>query len=174
MVLQTSREKSVRARRPGIRQWQGTRNGKGLHIGIVVSRFNSRLTRALAEAAIDELQAAGVATSDIELAWVPGAFELPLVLSRWADSDRFDALIGLGVVIQGETPHASLITGEVTRGMGELSRRHGLPILDGLVAVHTPEQAQVRCASGEHNRGRDAARAAVEMARLMARLEGDS
>lgn len=173
MALRTKTESKLRVRRAGIRQWEGPLNGRGLRIGIVVSRFNNRLTRALAEAAIEELTAAGVAPGDIEVAWVPGAFEIPLVLSRWAGSDRFDALLALGVIITGDTPHAGLISTEVTRGVAELSRRHGLPVLDGVVAVHTLEQAQVRCEGSEHNRGRHAARAAVEMARLLARLEGD-
>lgn len=174
MALRKKSEPALRVRRAGVKQWQGTGSGAGLRVGIAVSRFNSSLTRALAEATVDELLAAGVVAKDIEVAWVPGAFEVPLVLSRWAATDRFDALIGLGVIITGETPHAALISTEVTRAIAELGRRHGRPVLDGVVAVHTLAQAEVRCLGREHNRGRHAARAAVEMARLLGRLEGAS
>lgn len=172
MALKTKPEQHLRVRRSGVRQTEGRLDGRGLRIGIAVSRFNHTLTRALAEAAVDELLAAGVAAGDIEIAWVPGAFEVPFVLSQWAPTGRFSALIGLGVIITGETPHAALISGEVTRGLAEIGRAHGRPVLDGVVAVHTIEQAKVRCEGREHNRGRHAARAAVEMARLRARLEG--
>ena len=154
-------------RRSAVREYNGSLEGQGLRIGIVSGQFNPDLTQPLAQSAIDELAGLGVRHSDIELAWVPGAFEIPIVLAQWARSKRFDALIALGVVLQGATPHAALICNEVGRAIAELSRLHQRPILDGVVTADQPGVARERCVGRTHNRGRHAARAAVQMANLL-------
>ena len=148
----------------------GERRGGGRRFGLVVSRFNEGFTGALLQSAVHALTAHGADPADIEAAQVPGAFEIPLVLETWAAAGRFDALLALGCVIEGETPHADLIAREVTRALSRISRRHGVPVVDGVVVVRTEAQARARCRPDREGRGWHAGLAALEMADLMARV----
>ena len=153
-----------------VRQFAGDLRAGGLRFGLVVSRYNEALTTQLVVAATEALQAYGAAAADLAVAWVPGAYEIPLVVETWAAQRRFDALIALGCVIQGETPHAALINMAVAHGLAEIARRHGVPVIDCVVSANTEEQAVVRCRPGREGRGGYAACAAIEAARLQQRL----
>lgn len=154
----------------GPREWLGELDGVGYRFALVVSRFNRQWTSALASAAVERLRSRGVATTDIEIFHVPGAFEIPFVVDRIAARRPFDAIIALGCVIQGETPHASLINTTVAAALSEIARRYAVPVIDAVVPVLNAAQAAARCAPGPNNRGGYAADAAVEMARLARRL----
>ncbi|MDZ4198357.1 MAG: 6,7-dimethyl-8-ribityllumazine synthase [Kiritimatiellia bacterium] len=158
---------------PGIQVLSGHLSGEGLRIGIVAARYNGRLTGALVRGCVRELTALGVAPEAITLAWVPGAYEVPYVADQWAKTGRFNALIGLGCVIQGETPHAGLVNAEVARGLAEIARQHRVPVIDTVVCANTLAQAEARCVEGPDGRGTYAARAAVDMARLDTELRGN-
>ena len=151
-----------------IRQTRGEGQAAGLRFGLVVSRFNPALTGSLLKTAVQRLLAQGAREANIEVVWVPGAFEIPFVLEKLAAMRRFDALIALGCVIQGETPHAGLINTEVTHALADIARRHGLPVIDTVVATLNRAQAEARC--GPEGRGGYAAEAAIEMANLNRRL----
>lgn len=152
------------------KEYQGQLNAKGLTFGIVVSRHNDLFTRQLLKGALDCLARHGAAEKDIEIAWVPGAFEQPLAIKKLAQTKRFDALIALGAVVQGATPHASLINAQVARALTQVSLESGLPIADGIVAAENLDQAIERCGSKAGNRGWHAAQTAIEMAALLKAL----
>jgi 6,7-dimethyl-8-ribityllumazine synthase len=154
----------------GPREWAGDLDAAGLRFALVVSRFNGSLTAALASAAVERLRARGAAAGDIEIFRVPGAYEIPFVVDRIAANRPFDAIIALGCVIQGETPHAALINSTVAAALSESARRHAVPVIDAVVPTLNVAQAMARCAVGENSRGAYAADAAVEMARLARRL----
>ncbi len=151
----------------GVRQVRGEGDPSRLRFGLVVSRFNGHWTGALAEEAVQALEAAGVPRASMDIAWVPGAYEIPTVVRAHLDANRFDALLALGVVVQGETPHADLITQSVARTLNRLAADYAAPVIDGVVAARSPDQAEARCSPGPRNRGRYAAEAALEMALLM-------
>lgn len=153
-----------------VRQTAGDCAAGGRRFGIVVSRFNERLTRQLVEGAIAAIRSCGAAEADLEVVWVPGAFEIPTALDRLAASGRFHALIALGCVIQGETPHAALINTTVAQSLNAIARGRGIPVIDTVIPAMTEEQAEVRCRPGREGRGWYAGMTAVEMASLMARL----
>jgi 6,7-dimethyl-8-ribityllumazine synthase len=144
----------------------------GLRFGLVASRFNPDLTRPLVRAAVDGLLRHGVAPDHVEVVWTPGAFEIPVLLKRWAASRRFQALIGLGAVLQGATVHAQSISAQVSRAMTDVALEFHLPVIDAVVVAATPELAAERCRTGEASRGWYAALAALEMATLLQRLRG--
>ncbi len=148
----------------------GQLNASGLRFGIVVSRFNDLFTGQLLKGALDCLQRHGAAEQDIEIAWVPGSFEQPLALKKLAQSGRFQALIALGTVIQGATSHAGLINAQVARALTQIGLDSGLPVVDGIVAAESLDQAIERCGSKAGNRGWSAAQTAIEMASLMKTL----
>lgn len=156
----------------GVRQIEGSADAAGLRVAIAVSRFNIQLTSQLMKGAVETLRAAGAAEDDIDVVWVPGAYEIPTVVERLAASGGYAAILALGCVIQGETPHAGLINSTVAAALSDISRRHGVPVIDTVVSAMTEAQAAARCASGPNCRGVYAARTAVEMARLMPRLPG--
>jgi 6,7-dimethyl-8-ribityllumazine synthase len=160
----------LRSSFPGIAEFEGGTDASPYSFAIAVSRFNGHLTRALAEAAVARLKRQGAQEKRVTVAWVPGAFEIPLVLETFARRGTYSALIGLGVVIQGETPHASLITTEVAHSLARISTAYGIPVIDGVIAALTPAQAEARALGGEASRGDYAARAAIEMASLMGAL----
>ncbi len=141
--------------------------GADLRIGIVQSRFNEPVCLALRDACIDELVALGVLEDDIVVATVPGALEIPLALAKMAGTDGFDALIALGAVIRGETYHFELVSNESAAGISRVALDFGIPVANGVLTTETDEQAEVRA----DGKGRDAARAAVEMANLANKLE---
>ncbi len=146
--------------------------GTGRRIGIAVSRFNEAVTRELLEGARQCLLSRGVAEDDIVVLWVPGAWELPAALGRLAATRQLDALIALGAVIRGDTPHFEYVAGGVTTGLAELGVRTGLPVIFGVLTTNDLEQAFERCGvkPGGTNKGWEAAEAALEMANLFERL----
>lgn len=149
---------------------QGSMNGDGLKIGIVCARFNSIFVEQLLSGAQDALVRHGVNAKDITVAWVPGSFETPLVLQRMAATGKFDALIGLGVVIQGATQHAQMINSEVSKAYAQISLNYNLPVVYGVVTTENIEQAIERSGSKAGNRGASAAATAIEMANLLRQL----
>ena len=148
-------------------RFEGVLLGKGLKFGLVVSRFNEFLTKKLLEGAEDALLRHGVSQEDIEVAWVPGSFEIPLVAKKLAETKRFDAVICLGAVVRGGTPHFEYIAAEVTKGIAKLGLDAGLPVIYGVLTADTLEQAIERAGTKMGNRGFDAAVEAIEMANLV-------
>ena len=145
----------------------GRLDATGLRVGIVAARFNEAIVERLVSGACDTLQRHGALASDIAVAWVPGAFELPVVLRRLADSGRFDALVALGCVVRGATPHFDYVAGECASGAMTVSREVGLPVAFGVLTVDTWEQAVERAGGKLGNKGAEAALAAVETARVL-------
>src|SRR5512143_1444092 len=144
-------------------------DGTDLRIGIVQSRFNEFACIALAEACLKELVTLGVDEDDITHVTVPGALEIPLTLSRLAATEDFDALIAVGCVIRGETYHFEIVSEESARGVGRVAADYGVPVANAILTTDTDEQAKARV----EEKGRDAARVAVEMANLMLALDED-
>ncbi|MFQ5500061.1 MAG: 6,7-dimethyl-8-ribityllumazine synthase [Candidatus Zixiibacteriota bacterium] len=149
-----------------ITQYEGTLDGSGLSFGIVVSRFNSFLTDKLLDGAIDCLQRHGADREKISVARVPGAFEIPYAARRMVERGGFDAVICLGAVIRGDTPHFEYVAGEVSKGIGRLGMHADQPVMYGIVTADTLEQAIERCGTKSGNKGKDAAEAAIEMVNL--------
>ncbi len=147
--------------------FEGQLLGKGLKFGLVVSRFNEFLTRRLLDGAQDALLRHGVNEGDIEVAWVPGTFEIPLVAKKLAQTKRYDAVICLGTVIQGDTPHFEYIAAEVSKGIARVGLETELPVIFGVITADTLEQAIERSGTKEGNTGFKAAVSAIEMANLL-------
>ena len=147
--------------------FEGMLLGKGLKFGMVISRFNEFITKKLLEGTQDALLRHGVNEDDIEIAWVPGSFEIPLVAKKLAQTNRFDAVICLGAVIRGATPHFEYIAAEVTKGIAKVGLDTGLPVIYGVITADTLEQAIERAGSKEGNEGFKAAVKAIEMANLL-------
>ena len=152
--------------------YEGMLLATGLRFGIVCSRFNEFFVSKLLAGAKDAICRHGGNAADIEVAWVPGSFEIPLAIKRLAGSGRYDALIALGVVIQGATAHAQYINAEVSKGLAQVSMQSGLPVIYGVVMTETIEQAIERSGTKAGNRGGDAAMSAIEMANLNKILPG--
>jgi 6,7-dimethyl-8-ribityllumazine synthase len=152
------------------RRYESSLDGGPLRVGVIVSRFNSVVTERLLDGALDGLGRHGVAEGHIEIADVPGAFELPLAAELMAASRRVDAIACLGAVVRGETPHFDLIAQWVVAELGRLSVAHRLPIALGVLTTNTLEQALARAGGKHGNKGYDAALAAIEMANLARRL----
>lgn len=150
----------------GSRQVVGALDASGLRFGIVVSRFNDELTSELATSAYQCLIRYGAKPDTIDLVRVPGAYEIPVVAERMAASKRYDALIVLGVVVEGETQHAQMIIDTTGQSMLDIACRHQLPVINEIVGVRSWEQAEARCLGGENTRGWYAAEAAIETARV--------
>jgi len=148
------------------RHYEGMLIGKGLKFAVIVSRFNELITNKLLEGAKDALLRHGVDGNDIDTAWAPGCFEIPLIAKKLAQKGEYSALICLGAVIRGETPHFEYISSEVNRGIGKLSLDTGLPVIQGIITADTLEQAIQRAGAKEGNRGFAAAVSAIEMANL--------
>ncbi len=144
--------------------------GTGLHVAIVVSRWNELITKQLLDGALDGLRRHGVSDDDITVVWVPGSFELPLVRRRVAERGDVDAVIALGAVIRGATSHYDHVAGAATAGIADVSRATGVPCIFGVVTAETIEQAIERAGTKAGNKGFDAARTAIEMATLLRRL----
>lgn len=145
---------------------EGHLQGKGRKIGIVVARFNSFISERLLEGAIDSLVRSGVAAEDIVVARVPGAYEIPLVAQRMARSGRHEAIICLGAVIRGATPHFDYVAGEVAKGTAQVMLDTSIPVLFGVLTTETIEQAIERAGTKAGNKGFDTALGAIEMANL--------
>jgi 6,7-dimethyl-8-ribityllumazine synthase len=147
--------------------FEGMLLGKGLKFGLAASRFNEFITKKLVEGAQDALLRHGVSGEDIDIAWVPGSFELPLAAQKLAQTKRYDAIICLGAVIRGGTPHFDYIAAEVTKGIAQVGLASGLPVIYGIVTADTLEQAIERAGTKEGNQGFKAASSAIEMANLV-------
>ena len=147
--------------------FQGMLLGEGLKFGVVISRFNEFITKKLLDGAQDALLRHGVSDGDIDVAWVPGSFEIPLVAKKLAQTKKYDAIICLGAVIRGETPHHEYIATEATKGIAKLGLEYELPVSYGIITADSLEQAIERAGTKAGNRGADAAVDAIEMANLL-------
>lgn len=154
------------------RNFEGKLIAKDLKFAIVAGRFNEFITQKLVGGALDALSRHGVKSEDIDLAWVPGAFEIPLVAKKLAESKRYQGVICLGAVIRGATPHFDYVSSEVTKGVASTSLQLGLPIIFGVLTTDNIEQAIERAGTKAGNKGWDAAVTAIEMANLLADIEG--
>jgi 6,7-dimethyl-8-ribityllumazine synthase len=150
---------------------EGHLRADGKKFGIVVSRFNSFISDKLLEGAIDSLVRSGVVDSDIEVVRVPGAFEIPLIAQKLAASQKYDAIICLGVVIRGATPHFDVVVNEVSKGTAQVGLESGVPVLFGVLTTETIEQAIERAGTKAGNKGAEVAVAAIEMANLVEALD---
>ena len=146
---------------------------KGTRIGIVVSRFNEFISSKLLEGALDCLRRHDIKDEDIEIAWVPGAFEIPLIASKMANSKKYDAIICLGSVIRGTTSHYDYVCSEVSKGIASVSLQSDLPVIFGVLTTDNIEQAVERAGTKSGNKGFDAALTAVEMVNVCKELESN-
>jgi len=156
------------------RTFEGKLIGTGLKIGIVVSRFNDVITEKLLQGAIGTLKSHDVSEDNIAVAWVPGAFELPLIATKMALSGQFDAVITLGCVIRGATTHYDYVCNEAAKGVAKASEKSGIPVIFGVLTTETIEQAVERSGCKAGNKGADAALAAIETANLLQRLKSEN
>jgi 6,7-dimethyl-8-ribityllumazine synthase len=152
-------------------EFSGSPAGAGRRVAVVASRFNETVTRSLVDGALDALVRHQVKFDDVDVFWVPGAWELPIAVRHAMATERYDAIVALGAVIRGDTPHFDYVAGESSRGLSDASRDSDIPLGFGLLTCDTMEQALAR-AGGEHgNKGWDAALAALEMADLLDQME---
>ncbi|HEX7103151.1 MAG TPA: 6,7-dimethyl-8-ribityllumazine synthase [Nitrolancea sp.] len=154
-----------------MRTIEGMLTGRGRRVGIVVARFNEFISGKLLDGARDGLVRHEVAEDDIEVAWVPGSFEIPLVAQRMARSGRYDAVICLGAVIRGATPHFDYVAAEVSKGIANVALATGVPVIFAVLTTDTIEQAIERAGTKAGNKGFDAALTALEMANLLSQIE---
>jgi len=151
---------------------EGDLSARGLRVGIALARFNNFIGERLLEGALDTLVRHGAALSDVELVRTPGAYELPLALKAMAAGKKYDALIALGAVIRGETPHFEYVAGECVKGLSQVMMQYDLPVAFGVLTVDTVQQAIERAGSKAGNKGADAALSAIEMVNLLKKLRG--
>jgi 6,7-dimethyl-8-ribityllumazine synthase len=149
---------------------RGKHNAEGFRFAIVVSRWNDMLTSRLLEGALDALESSGASESAVEVFKVPGAFELPLASLKAAESGKFDAVIALGIVIRGETPHFDYVAGEAAKGITQASLKTGVPVMFGVITADTVEQAMNRSGLKAGNKGFEAAMSAIEVASLYSQM----
>jgi len=152
-------------------EFSGRPEGEGRRIAIVASRFNDIITQQLVDGALDALLRHGVALDNVDVVWVPGAWELPSAVRRLLVGERYNALVAVGAVIRGETPHFDFVAGEAARGIAAASAEFDVPVGFGLLTTDTMEQATARAGGDHGNKGWDAALAALEMADLFDRLD---
>ncbi|MCF8055395.1 MAG: 6,7-dimethyl-8-ribityllumazine synthase [Desulfocapsa sp.] len=150
---------------------EGNLKADGKKFGIIVARFNSFISEKLLEGAIDSLLRSGAADSDIDVVRVPGAFEIPLIAKKMATSQKYDAVICLGVVIRGATPHFDVVVNEVSKGSAQVGLDTGVPVLFGVLTTETIEQAIERSGTKAGNKGAEVAVAAIEMADLVTKFQ---
>lgn len=153
--------------------FEGRPRGAGRRIAIIAARFNEVITRKLVDGALSGLTALGVTGDDVDVAWVPGAFEIPLVARRLAVSGRFDGIVCLGAVIRGETAHFDLVANEAARGIADVARDTGIPVIFEVLAVENLAQAEDRAGGAHGNKGWEAAEAVLSMVSLLEELPGD-
>ena len=151
-----------------IKTHTGSYDGRNKRFAIVVARFNEFITKQLLEGAIDTLLRHGVKESDIEVTWVPGSFEIPVAVQKIARGKKVNAMIALGAVIRGETPHFDYVCGESAKGIAQVALQTGVPVAYGIITAENTEQALERAGLKQGNKGRDAAMTALEMANLSA------
>ena len=154
-----------------IKTYEGNLIVDGARFGIVVTRWNSFVVESLLEGALDSLKRHGARDTNIEIVRVPGAFEIPLAVKRMADRKEYDAIIALGAVIRGGTPHFEYVAGECTKGMAQVSLQYDVPVSFGVLTVDTIEQAIERAGTKAGNKGEEAALSAIEMVNLLPQLD---
>ena len=152
-------------------EFNGVPNGEGRRYAVLASRFNNSITSKLADGAMDALIRHGAASEDVDLVWVPGAWELPFAARRLAQTERYNAIVVVGAVIRGDTPHFDFVAGEASRGLADASSEYEIPIGFGLLTTDNMEQAEARAGGEFGNKGWDAAIAALEMSDLFERLD---
>ncbi|MBI3792104.1 MAG: 6,7-dimethyl-8-ribityllumazine synthase [Gemmatimonadetes bacterium] len=152
-------------------EFNGAPQGAGRRFAVVASRFNETVTRPLAEGAVEALVKHGAAFDDVDVVLVPGAWELPFAVRQLAGTDRYDAIVAVGAVVRGETPHFDIVAGEAARGLADACRDFDLPVTLGLLTTDTMEQALDRAGGKHGNKGWDAALAALELTDLFSRLD---
>lgn len=152
-------------------EFNGAPQGAGRRFAVIASRFNEQVTRPLCEGAVEALVRHGAAFDDVDVLWVPGAWELPYGARRLAQTDRYSAIIAVGAVVRGETPHFDIVAGEAARGLADASRDFDVPVTLGLLTTDTMEQAMARAGGVHGNKGWDAALAALELVDLFSRLD---
>jgi 6,7-dimethyl-8-ribityllumazine synthase len=157
-----------------LRTFEGNLNAKGLRFAIVASRFNSFITERLISGALDALHRSGASDDNIELVRVPGSWEMPVTVSALLGEKRHDAVICLGAVIRGETPHFDYVAGEAAKGLAQTSIAAGVPVAFGVLTTNTLDQAIDRAGAKGGNKGFDAAMSAIEMANLLRELRGQA
>jgi len=150
--------------------YEGQLVAKGKKFGIVASRFNEFITNKLLEGALDALKRHGAKDEEIEVAWVPGSFEIPYATQRMAKSKKYDAIICIGAVIRGSTPHFEYIAAEVTKGIAQVSLQTGVPVIYGVITPDTLEQAIERAGTKAGNKGFQAAMSAIEIVNLFTKI----
>lgn len=153
-----------------MREIVGRPDGAGLRVAVVVARFNRAVTESLLDGALEGLREHGVADDAVDVLRVPGAFEITLAAEQCAGSGRYGAIVCLGAVVRGETPHFEFISREVSRGIGDVACRHRIPVAFGVLTTDTMDQALARAGSGHGNKGFEAAVTALEMAALLGEL----
>ncbi|MGG1660508.1 6,7-dimethyl-8-ribityllumazine synthase [Brevibacillus sp. NRS-1366] len=149
-----------------MKTFEGHLVGTGLRVGIVAGRFNELIVSRLVGGALDALKRHGVEEENVDVAWVPGAFEIPLIAKKMAESGRYDAVITLGAVIRGSTPHFDYVCNETAKGVASLSLSTGIPVIFGVLTTDSIEQAIERAGTKAGNKGWEAAASAIEMANL--------
>lgn len=149
---------------------EGNLIAQGLKFAVINGRFNSLITKQLLEGALDGLRRHGVEEENIEMVWAPGAFEIPLVAQKLAESKKYDGVICLGAVIRGSTPHFDYVCAEVSKGVASAGMKTGIPIIFGVLTTDTIEQAVERAGTKAGNKGYDAALTAIEMANLLKQI----
>ncbi|HZK17754.1 MAG TPA: 6,7-dimethyl-8-ribityllumazine synthase [Clostridia bacterium] len=151
--------------------YEGNLLGEGLKFGLVVGRFNEFITAKLLDGACDALKRHGVSDTDIDIAWAPGAFEIPLVAQKMAVAGKYDGILCLGAVIRGSTPHFDYVASEVSKGIAKIGLDEGIPVIFGIITSDTIEQAIERAGTKAGNKGWSAAVSGIEMANLLKNLE---
>ncbi len=154
-----------------VKKVEGNLIAKGKKFAVVVSRFNDFITKELVAGCVDTLVRHGADEKDITVAWVPGAFEIPCVAQKMAKTKDYDAIIGLGTVIRGSTPHFDYVAAEVSKGIAKVCQDTGLPVIFGVITADTIEQAIERAGTKDGNKGRDAALNAIEMVNLLNQIK---
>lgn len=150
---------------------EGNLIGTELKIGIVVSRFNNFITSKLLDGAMDALKRHGVADDDVDIAWVPGSYEIPFIARKFAESGKYDAVVCLGAVIRGATPHFEYVASESAKGIAQVGLQTGVPTIYGVITTDTIEQAIERAGTKAGNKGADAAVSAIEMVNLCKQID---
>ena len=153
------------------RVYEGSIDGRGRRVAIAASRFNRRVTDPLVAGAVSELRRHGVAEADIDLAWVPGAFELPLAAERLAATGRYAAVVAIGAVVRGATPHFDHVAGQAAAGLAAVTRASGVPVAFGVLTCDTMEQALDRAGGKAGNKGAEAALTSLELAGLLEAID---
>jgi 6,7-dimethyl-8-ribityllumazine synthase len=151
-------------------EYEGTLDASGMRLAVVAARFNGDVTKLLLEGALDELADRGVESDAVQVAWVPGAFEIPLAAKHLAESGELDAVICVGAVIRGDTPHFDYVAGECAAGISRVALDTGIPVAFGVLTTDDLDQALARAGGAEGNKGAEAAATAVEMVALLRKL----